>query len=448
MPNEIHSHMRWNLYTFLVKHFSLTGWQSFAVMAGCLLLCMVIPYLLGSFNFGLIISRRKYHDDIRIHGSGNAGTTNMLRTYGPKAAALTLVGDMLKAALAVILGYLLVNNQAVAYNEAGRFIGVFGDKPGAAVAGLFVVVGHMFPCFFRFRGGKGVATTGMVRDGVNIQQKFVHGDHLWGLTKVQEHLQKYPDFIKQGGKYQIPADFYEKVKRLLNMPPEEASRLQSGNGDGFTYSQWNKVQDFFRNSGISPNDIEPASLNYADVQVNATDQTFVNERNKIQEMDQENRNRAYEASKPTVQEAAKAAGVSAAFEGGTAFCIGVYKKLKAGRKISEFTAEDWKELGIDTAKGTGAGGIRGAAIYGMTNFTATPAAIASACVTAAIGMVAQSKKLRAGEISEDDFVNSSEVLCLDVSVSAVASLIGQTVIPIPLIPNLLLVFRQSNPLVF
>ena len=102
MPNEIHSHMRWNLYTFLVKHFSLTGWQSFAVMAGCLLLCMVIPYLLGSFNFGLIISRRKYHDDIRIHGSGNAGTTNMLRTYGPKAAALTLVGDMLKAALAVI----------------------------------------------------------------------------------------------------------------------------------------------------------------------------------------------------------------------------------------------------------------------------------------------------------------------------------------------------------
>ena len=154
--------MRWNLYTFLVKHFSLTGWQSFAVMAGCLLLCMVIPYLLGSFNFGLIISRRKYHDDIRIHGSGNAGTTNMLRTYGPKAAALTLVGDMLKAALAVILGYLLVNNQAVAYNEAGRFIGVFGDKPGAAVAGLFVVVGHMFPCFFRFRGGKGVATTGMV----------------------------------------------------------------------------------------------------------------------------------------------------------------------------------------------------------------------------------------------------------------------------------------------
>lgn len=87
--------------------------------------------------------------------------------------------------------------------------------------------------------------TDMVRDGVNIQQKFVQGDNLWGLTKVQEHLQKYPDFIKQGGKYQIPADFYEKVKTLLDMSPEEASRLQSGNGDGFTYTQWEKSSRLF-----------------------------------------------------------------------------------------------------------------------------------------------------------------------------------------------------------
>ncbi len=160
MPKE--TYMRWNLYTYLVERFTLTGWKSFAVMAGCLLICIAVPYLLGSFNFGLIISNRKYHDDIRTHGSGNAGTTNMLRTYGPKAAALTLVGDMLKAAVAVMLGYLLINNQWVAYSDTGKFAGVFGDKPGAAIAGLFVVVGHMFPCFFHFKGGKGVATTAMV----------------------------------------------------------------------------------------------------------------------------------------------------------------------------------------------------------------------------------------------------------------------------------------------
>lgn len=156
------SYTRWNLYSFLRDSFELEGWPSFALMIGCVLLCMIIPYLLGSFNFGLIISKRRFHDDIRSHGSGNAGTTNMLRTYGKSAAALTMVGDMLKAALSVLLGYLLINNQTVVYNEAGDFVGVYGDKLGAAVAGLFVVIGHMFPCFFHFKGGKGVATTAMV----------------------------------------------------------------------------------------------------------------------------------------------------------------------------------------------------------------------------------------------------------------------------------------------
>ena len=162
MTGSTNLHQRWSLYTFFIERFNLTGWKSFAVMAGCLLLCAVIPYMLGSFNFGLIISRKRYHDDIRTHGSGNAGTTNMLRTYGPGAAALTLLGDMFKAAVAVLLGYLLINNQVVVYSDTGTFIRVVGDKPGAAVAGLFVVVGHMFPCFFRFKGGKGVATTAMV----------------------------------------------------------------------------------------------------------------------------------------------------------------------------------------------------------------------------------------------------------------------------------------------
>lgn len=275
--------------------------------------------------------------------------------------------------------------------------------------------------------------TDMVRDGINIQQKFVQGDRLWGLTKIQEHLQKYPDFIKQGGKYQIPDDFYKKIKTLLEMSQEEASKLPSESTDDLTYTQWKKVHDFFQNSGITPDNIESAGLNYADVQVNVTDETFSDERDKIQKMDQRNRDAAYEASRPTVAEAAKVAGASAAFEGGTSFCITISKKLKSGKKISEFTADDWKDVGIDTAKGTATGGIRGAAIYGMTNLTATPAAIASACVTAAIGMAAQSKKLRSGEITEDDFINNSEVLCLDVSISAVASLVGQVAIPIPVL---------------
>lgn len=106
----------------------------------CTLLCVVMPYLLGSINFAVIISSKRYNDDVREHGSGNAGMTNMMRTYGRKAAVLTLAGDALKAIIAALLGYY-----------------AFG-LIGAHMAGFFCVFGHLYPIFFKFKGGKGVVT--------------------------------------------------------------------------------------------------------------------------------------------------------------------------------------------------------------------------------------------------------------------------------------------------
>ena len=116
-----------------------------------------------------------------------------------------------------------------------------------------------------------------------------------------------------------------------------------------------------------------------------------------------------------------------------AFCLGVAKKRKQGKHLAEFSAEDWKEVGIDTARGTVQGGIRGGTIYAMTNFTATPAAVANALVTASFGVAAQAYQLQQGNITQEDFIVNSEVLCLDVSVSAVASMLGQTLIPVPVL---------------
>ena len=105
------------------------------------ILCAAAAYLLGSISTGVLLSRRLYHDDVRKHGSGGTGATNMLRTYRLKAALLTFAGDAAKAALAVGLGLLL----------AGR--------EGGCIAAVFAVVGHMFPLYFGFRGGKGIACT-------------------------------------------------------------------------------------------------------------------------------------------------------------------------------------------------------------------------------------------------------------------------------------------------
>lgn len=117
-----------------------TGVIALKVALACVLPA-VIGYLLGSINSAVIISKLVYHDDVRTHGSGNPGTTNMMRTYGTKSAALTLVGDMAKTALSVLIGALLVA-------ESGMYI-----------AGLFSVIGHMFPIYYGFKGGKGVAST-------------------------------------------------------------------------------------------------------------------------------------------------------------------------------------------------------------------------------------------------------------------------------------------------
>lgn len=151
---------RWNLVSYLIERYQLEGWASLGVIFGGIVLCMMIPYLLGSLNFGVIISRKAYRDDVRTHGSGNAGTTNMLRTYGKGAAALTLLGDMLKAVVAVAFGYFIFTYRSVI--DIDNTPTLVTDKIGAAVAGLFVMLGHMFPCYFRFKGGKGVATLAMV----------------------------------------------------------------------------------------------------------------------------------------------------------------------------------------------------------------------------------------------------------------------------------------------
>ena len=108
----------------------------------------ILAYAIGSINFSVIISRKMAGFDVREKGSGNAGSTNVLRTVGKKAALITLVCDILKGVVAILLALL---------------VSVFAKEASAAIlveaAALAVVIGHTYPIFFEFRGGKGVATS-------------------------------------------------------------------------------------------------------------------------------------------------------------------------------------------------------------------------------------------------------------------------------------------------
>ena len=108
----------------------------------------VIAYLIGSVNFSVILSKKMAGFDVREKGSGNAGTTNMLRSVGKKAAALTLLCDVLKGVVSILIAMFI-----------GWAFKVENQSLLVQIAGIAVVIGHTFPIFFGFKGGKGVATS-------------------------------------------------------------------------------------------------------------------------------------------------------------------------------------------------------------------------------------------------------------------------------------------------
>lgn len=116
-------------------------------MVECVIIA-IIAYLIGSINFSVILSKKMAGFDVREKGSGNAGTTNMLRAVGKKAAVITLICDILKGVVAILLAMLIGN---IIEGSNGALL--------VQIAGIAVIIGHTFPIFFKFKGGKGVATS-------------------------------------------------------------------------------------------------------------------------------------------------------------------------------------------------------------------------------------------------------------------------------------------------
>ena len=114
---------------------------------GACVLAAVVAYLLGSISSAVIVSRIYAHDDVRKYGSKNAGMTNVLRTYGKLPALFTLLGDFFKGVLAVVAGRLIFSVMGVTAFDAGY------------LAGFFALLGHLYPIYFGFKGGKGILTS-------------------------------------------------------------------------------------------------------------------------------------------------------------------------------------------------------------------------------------------------------------------------------------------------
>ncbi|MDY5728153.1 MAG: hypothetical protein SPK49_05990 [Erysipelotrichaceae bacterium] len=276
-----------------------------------------------------------------------------------------------------------------------------------------------------------------------IQMKFSQGGGLFSLDAALHHYEKYKDNLPKHFKYSIPKDHYEKVKYLYKLSEREAYKKLSANSDP-SIKQWRKVHDFFENNDLSFKKFEGCNIKYSDAQRDRIGDTLASENRKLNETDREQRDLDYDKGRASLEEMGELTLASAAIEGGTTFVLEIIKKVKTGTPIREFSEDDWKEIlktsGISTVKG----GIRGASMYALSNcttffiddvkaVTTTPTAIASAVVTASFGVAEQVSLYRKGILSELELIENSEILCLDSAVSAVASLLGQTLIPIPVL---------------
>ena len=138
-------------------------------------LILVVSYLLGCFNGAVLISKRIFHDDVRTHGSGNAGLTNFYRTYGARYALPVILLDMGKTAASTMIGGYM-------------FQCLYEDWTlGVLVAGLGCIIGHVFPAFYGFKGGKGILAGSILVIMLDWRMALV----AWGLFVLAVVLTRY-----------------------------------------------------------------------------------------------------------------------------------------------------------------------------------------------------------------------------------------------------------------
>ena len=152
--------------------------QSHVLLAGVFLVVAAVSYFLGCFNGAVIVSKYILHNDIRNHGSGNAGLTNFYRVFGGGLTFVVILCDVIKAILAILIGTLVIGMVTG---------GWMGPVLGKYWAGLFCLLGHMFPCMFHFKGGKGILSGGTIAIMMDWRIALV----VWGGFLILAALTKW-----------------------------------------------------------------------------------------------------------------------------------------------------------------------------------------------------------------------------------------------------------------
>ena len=260
--------------------------------------------------------------------------------------------------------------------------------------------------------------TDYIRGMQIIQQKACQaGGHL-GLNAIKRHMEKYPEFVEKGGIYQIPKDMFEKYIRLKNLPKDVTMKLRKED-----LRLWKYIRSFTKEYPEAM--IEPMVVSYTDIQAGNIEATVKRvERDKEQEFEKQ-RNDAQKAYAPSFEELLKICGISAAIEGGVSAGTEFILKLKRGKRISDFTKQDVKDILGNFSLGCAKGALRGGIVYSVTNVIKIPAAVISGLVTALFGIIHEAYLYLKKQISKEMLLKNSLFIFVETTASVGCAAIGR-----------------------
>jgi len=269
-----------------------------------------------------------------------------------------------------------------------------------------------------------------VIDGVAVQSKFINGTNN-GLSHVMNHMEKYSQFGRDGSYYHIPKDQYEiidNIRQGRNIEGLNAKSLQAIK---------DKIVEIEAKSG-QPFDkvVRPGISDYAEVQQGKITQTLDKHQESLEKRNEEIKDNIRKDHQASLNEGLKAAGTAAAV--GAVISLGstLYSKYKNENKNilnGDFDSDDWQELGLSALKGGAIGAVTGASVYALTNCAGLSAPLAGAFVTATKGVKQLVQDYYNGLITFDEFQVNSIFLCADSAGVGLATVAGQTLIPIPVV---------------
>lgn len=283
-----------------------------------------------------------------------------------------------------------------------------------------------------FEGVGRTARADYLIDGIDVQSKFYNGARN-SLDGILSHLEKYPDFTEADGYYHIPKDQHADILKLLS--GEQVGDLNKKTIRAIQ----EKVEEIERQTGQSFGEvIRPGVSAYSEVQQGAIHETLDGYDEELGETNQRRQEDIQQDHQASLAEGLKATGIAAGIAGGLTLGTALYGKYREGKNPfkGDFKVEDWADVGVKTAKGAAGGAIAGASLYALTNYAGMGAPFASAMVSSAKGIASLSQQLQQGDINADQFIDLGMVVCSEAAIVALATVAGQTAIPIPILGSL------------